>query len=342
MLLTRNEFRESVFNRDNHLCVICGDIAVDAHHIMERRLFTGDHVKGGYFVDNGASLCGIHHLEAEMTTLSVEDIRLASNITKKILPSHLYDDHVYDKWGNPILANGMRQKGELFYDESVQKILGQGNVLSLFTKYVKFPRTYHVPWSEGMTNDDRMIKDMSVFEGRDVIVSTKWDGENTTMYNDHIHARSMDSLNHPSRNWVKNFWSTISHEIPEGWRICGENLFATHSIHYTDLPSYFLGFHIWNEKNECLSWDDTLEWFHLLGITPVDVSYRGIYDESFIRSLWSPTNWNTTEGYVLRISDSFRYGDYRKSVGKFVRKGHIQTVKHWMNGQAIQPNELKK
>jgi 5-methylcytosine-specific restriction endonuclease McrA len=38
-LLNRDEFREGVFERDNHKCVICGKPAVDAHHIMERRLF---------------------------------------------------------------------------------------------------------------------------------------------------------------------------------------------------------------------------------------------------------------------------------------------------------------
>jgi 5-methylcytosine-specific restriction endonuclease McrA len=38
-LLTRDEFREAVFARDKHKCVFCGSPAVDAHHILERRLF---------------------------------------------------------------------------------------------------------------------------------------------------------------------------------------------------------------------------------------------------------------------------------------------------------------
>jgi hypothetical protein len=37
-LLTRDEFREGVFERDNHKCVICGATAQDAHHILERRI----------------------------------------------------------------------------------------------------------------------------------------------------------------------------------------------------------------------------------------------------------------------------------------------------------------
>ena len=45
MLLTRDQFREGVFKRDNHKCVICRAPAVDAHHIIERRLWTD----GGYY-----------------------------------------------------------------------------------------------------------------------------------------------------------------------------------------------------------------------------------------------------------------------------------------------------
>ena len=64
IVLDRDTFRESVFERDGHLCVICGEPAKDAHHIIERRLFSN----GGYFIDNGASLCEKHQLEAELTT----------------------------------------------------------------------------------------------------------------------------------------------------------------------------------------------------------------------------------------------------------------------------------
>jgi 5-methylcytosine-specific restriction endonuclease McrA len=46
-LLTRDRFRESVLARDNHACVVCKrkGIPLDAHHIIERRLFPD----GGYY-----------------------------------------------------------------------------------------------------------------------------------------------------------------------------------------------------------------------------------------------------------------------------------------------------
>jgi hypothetical protein len=338
-LLTRDQFREGVFARDNNKCVFCDKPAQDAHHILERRLWPD----GGYYLDNGASVCSEHHIKCETTEISVEDVRHACGITKVIIPPHLYDDQVYDKWGNPVQPNGTRLKGELFNDESVQKILTQGGVLGLFSHYVKYQRTYHLPWSPTPSSDDRVLPPNvcnANFAGKRVIATKKMDGENTTMYPDYIHARSVDSRNHPSRNWVKNFWGQICGDIPEGWRVCGENLFAEHSIFYPDLKSYFYGFSIWDDKNFCLPWNLTLEYFELMSITPVEVIYDGIYDEQKLRKLATDLDTVTEEGYVLRIADGFSYADFRHSVAKYVRPNHVQTVKHWMHGKPIVPNQL--
>jgi len=336
MLLTRDSFRNSVLKRDNYLCVICNNPAQDAHHIMERRLF----LDGGYYINNGASVCGNCHLKCEQTLISVEQVREAAKITKKILPLHLYDDEIYDKWGNIILSNGLRIRGELFEDESVQKILKEGDILRLFTTYVKYPRTHHLPWSLGMHDDDRMHSSTNQWENKEVLITIKMDGENTSMYNDHIHARSVESKNHPSRTWIKNFWASIAYDIPEGWRICGENLYAKHSIEYSNLKSYFYGFSIWTNKNICLDWKQTLDWFDLLNIYPVDILYYGVYNESIIKELHKKLDFSIIEGYVLRTTDSFTYKDFRKYVGKFVRPNHIKTTKHWMMGQKMIQNKI--
>src|SRR6185369_15458032 len=156
------------------------------------------------------------------------------------------------------------------WDESVQKILKSGGVLDKFLPHVKYPRTYHLPFSKGRTDDDRALKDCSQFEGKEVVVTIKMDGENTTGYQSgHVHARSIDSDNHPSRSWVKNFLSTCLHELPQNWRLCGENLYAKHSIHYKQLASYFYLFSMWDDRNNCLSWDDTVEWARLLDLSTV-------------------------------------------------------------------------
>ena len=138
-LLTRDQFRNGVFHRDGNFCVICKQAGQDAHHIMERRLF----IDGGYFLDNGATLCGLCHVKAEQTILSCDEIRKAVGITNILLPDHLYPDQQYDKWANPILPNGTRLRGELFEDISVQRVLAP--VIHLFTDKVKYMRTLHLP-----------------------------------------------------------------------------------------------------------------------------------------------------------------------------------------------------
>lgn len=208
---------------------------------------------------------------------------------------------------------------------------------------VKYPRTSHLHWSEGIQNDDRIMSNTSSFEGEEILITEKMDGENTTMYSNHIHARSIDSRSHLSREWVKNFWSKFCYDIPKGWRVCGENMYAKHSILYDNLPSYFLGFSIWNDKNECLSWDNTLEWFSLLGIFPVREIYRGIFNQQKIEEATKEITQNPTlhEGYVIRITKQFPISKFKCCVGKYVRKGHVQTTEHWRN-QPVIPNKLSK
>ena len=111
-------------------------------------------------------------------------------------------------------------------------------------QYYKYPRTPHLPWSQGASADDSLLKDSKLFEGQEVVITEKMDGENTTMYPDHIHARSIDSRHHPSRTWVKSLHGSIAHLIPQGWRLCGENLYAQHSIAYEGLKSYFYLFSV--------------------------------------------------------------------------------------------------
>lgn len=335
-LLTRDQFREAVFARDQDRCVVCGQPGQDAHHILERRLFDD----GGYYLSNGATLCGPHHIEAEQTTLSVEAIREAAHITAPALPSHFYPDERYDKWGNTILPNGRRTKGELFADGSVQKVLASGGVLGEFTSHVKYPRTWHLPWSLGATDDDRIHRDLSGFIGQEMIVTEKMDGENTSLYADHYHARSIDSNSHPSQSWARAFHARMAFNIPPGWRVCAENLYARHSIGYPDLAAFLLVFSIWDETNRCLSWDDTLQWCELLDLKAVPTLWRGLWDERQIRALHQPLrNGRASEGYVVRATRSFAFPEFRRVVGKYVREGHVATTHHW-KAQGVVPNQI--
>ncbi len=214
----------------------------------------------------------------------------------------------------------------------------------------KYPRTHHFSWSESNTSDDVWLEDSSQFSGHEVIVSEKMDGENFSLGHDYLHARSVDSKDHASRHWIKNLHNTIKHDI-QGYRICGENLYAKHSIFYANLTTYFYVFGIYNEDNVCLSWDETTEFCELLKLEHVPIIYRGVWDEKLVYSLWTGKSKFETftdetcvtscngEGYVVRLAESFVYEKHKVSTGKFVRKNHVTTSQHWMYDKII-PNGL--
>jgi len=64
--LIRAAFRDAVFARDNHQCVMCGlsseEDHLDAHHITDRNAMPN----GGYVKENGISLCSECHIKAEV------------------------------------------------------------------------------------------------------------------------------------------------------------------------------------------------------------------------------------------------------------------------------------
>ena len=134
--------------------------------------------------------------------------------------------------------------------------------------YTKYPRTWHLPDSPNRGADgDHAYADYSTFEGREVVVTEKLDGENTTIYADgYTHARSISSGYHPTRTWVRALAGRVAHALPEGWRICGENTYGRHSIAYDALPSYFQLFAVYDDEDMCLWWDDTKEWAARLGV----------------------------------------------------------------------------
>lgn len=222
----------------------------------------------------------------------------------------------------------------------ISVVLFSRTVESRRMDYVKYPRTYHLNESPGLQNDDRRAEDTSVLEkALQLVITEKMDGENTTLYHDHLHARSLDSRHHPSRDWIKAFHGQIKHDIPPEIRICGENMYAKHSIAYDDLESYFLGFSAWDRRiNWCYSWETTVELFNLLGITPVRTLWTGSWDFIPWRSLMIKVD-EGMEGFVIRNEGGFDFDDFQKNVVKYVRKDHIQSSEHWMS-QAVVPNRL--
>ncbi|WP_405676124.1 AAA family ATPase [Streptomyces sp. NBC_01511] len=196
-----------------------------------------------------------------------------------------------------------------------------------------YPRTPHVAWSPGVGSDDVRVGDLGGLRGREVVVTEKLDGENTTLYGDGVHARSLDSGHHPSRAWVKALQGRIGGLIPAGVRVCGENMYARHSIAYEDLESWFYGFSVWDGE-WCLGWDETVRFLRRLGIPAPPVLWRGVFDERVLRKLkLDPAR---QEGFVVRSVEGFVREEFGKRLAKWVRPHHVQTGTHWMYAAVVE------
>lgn len=182
---------------------------------------------------------------------------------------------------------------------------------------------------------------MKSFEGCDVVVTEKLDGENTTIYPDgFVHARSLAGAPHESQTRVRALASEIGYQIPENWRICGENVFAKHSISYKNLSSFFYVFSIW-EGGFSLPWSEVEDFCEILGLHTVPILYQGPWSEKIIRNIWSGKSafGDEGEGYVIRVSNSFHESCFDHCVAKYVRANHVTSDSHWKYSQII-PNSI--
>jgi hypothetical protein len=158
---------------------------------------------------------------------------------------------------------------------------------------------------------------------------------NCNIYSDGSwHARSIETPYHPTREWAGRVAGEVGYKLPDGWKICAENLYGTHSIKYTDLRSYVQVYGIVNDKNRFLSWDETVMWCELLDLQHTQVLWEGTFDRSLI-SGWDEQDvcdmaGRTAEGYVMRVRESFPAEHFEFNVGKWVRAGHVQTDEHWL------------
>lgn len=208
-----------------------------------------------------------------------------------------------------------------------------------YLETIKYPKTMHFDFSDSLQNDDRRLETLKDFEGKTVVVTEKLDGENATIYNDYYHPRSAIDDGHESRNWLKGFIPNFQYLIPNGFRVCGENMYAEHSIRYDELDSFFYAFSIWDDKNRCIDVNDFWNRCDDLGIKYVPVLYNGIFDYNKIKEIYNSLDFEKSEGIVCRVANTFHYDDFQTHVAKAVRPKHVATDEHWK--KTWKPNKLK-
>ena len=218
---------------------------------------------------------------------------------------------------------------------------------------MKYPRTYHLPYSPGATSDDKISNDVSGLIGEEIVILEKLDGENCNFVKDGVYARSHASFTiSPWSREVRMMHSMIKNDLYDNISLFGENMEGIHSIEYLDLESYFYLFNI-REEGRWYSWDEMLEIAYLLDLKTVPVFWRGIVNselelkklvEQFTKGesklggvnplksseiVEDNQRQKVIEGVVIRTTKSFYDEDFSNNVLKWVRKDHVTTDKFW-------------
>ena len=210
----------------------------------------------------------------------------------------------------------------------------------------KYGRTFHYPFSPGTTSDDRINHDYwnDVSQITKVVHTEKLDGENTCLNQYGVFARSHAApTRHPWANYLKERWGLLKNDLGN-LEIFGENIYAIHSIQYTNIEQHFYVFGI-REFDKWLSWDEVKFYAAMLDfptvpelvfVEPKDqVNFEDeilsiVQQESTFQSI-DPVAQNncSMEGIVSRNLAAYAVEDFKKNVFKYVRKDHVKTDEHW-------------
>lgn len=201
----------------------------------------------------------------------------------------------------------------------------------------KYNRTYHLPWSPGSTNDDRISDNVESLLGTEIVITEKLDGENCGMTDEGVYARSHATFTtSPWSREVRQLHKlSVEDELGDGVFLFGENMEGIHSIEYTNLTSYFYIFGI-RDNDIWIPWEKVEEYSYLLDIPTVPVLFKGIVNsakelQQIVEDLVSKPSelGGQREGIVVRTAGMFHNDDFADNVMKWVRKGHVQTDVHW-------------
>ncbi len=211
----------------------------------------------------------------------------------------------------------------------------------------KYPRTLHFHFSPEVHSDDKVLhfKDLGNFLKREYVITEKMDGQNNCMKGyltdigeyGGVFARTHAVETQLSwDNYLKGFYHQIKYSLKQDHFYFLENLYAVHSIEYDKLDNYHFLFAIYDVKRKVfLSFDEVVAEAERLGMRHPAVIKRGVFSsmaeiqkildyEIRVEGLYGKR-----EGFVVRPAGEFPSDEFSAVIGKYVRKGHVQTDKHW-------------
>lgn len=219
--------------------------------------------------------------------------------------------------------------------------------------FFKFPTTPHLLWlgKVAARSDKVMSKsEAEAFLRSSVTIEEKVDGANLGISFDaqgNLRAQNRGNyLAHEERgqflplwNWLRKRESCLLNALEDKLILFGEWCFARHSIHYTQLPDYFLAFDVFDkEKRSFFSSYRRDQMVSALDLSLVPRVTSGHFALNELPSLIGESRLyqGSMEGIYLRQDDE----QWLCRRAKVVRAEFAQRIeKHWSKSQLV-PNHL--
>lgn len=218
----------------------------------------------------------------------------------------------------------------------------------------KYPRTPHLEGSRRQPGDEDMT-DVALerVRGRHLVIEEKLDGSNAGLSFDELGQLQLQSRGHYLtgghrerhfnlfKTWAHAYQDRLWEKLGNRYLVYGEWLYAHHTIHYTELPHYFMEFDVWDhQQQEFLDTPRRRQLLDGLPIVPVPVLYSGSTPgplESLIgRSLYSP---ETAEGLYIKVEEGGQVVERYKFVRASFLTAVVDSGGHWLD-RPIVPNGL--
>lgn len=207
---------------------------------------------------------------------------------------------------------------------------------------MKFPRTFHLPYSPGKGSDDKTMQPtyVSMFVDTPILITEKLDGENQFWSSTEFHLRSESSTGGQLRSKAKARHAAIKRFIPKNIGLFVEDISNKHSIEYKDTSEEFFVIRaIDTNEQRFLTWAETKAIAQSCGLPVVPTKYEGTAFTDgmfeFVVNRHAETQsvlgGGESEGIVVSRVLDMRYPTEMWHVFnvKWVRANHVQTDEHW-------------
>ena len=213
-------------------------------------------------------------------------------------------------------------------------------------EFFKFPRTPHLLVVPGVSvRDDKVmtLQEAGAFLSSPVIVEEKVDGANIGISFDESgelkfqnRGNYVTHTSHPQfkllTEWGYHRYELLRNTIADRYILFGEWCYLAHSIRYSRLPDWFIGFDVFEKATQkFLSVERRNAIMQACKISSVPVIFQGRTDkEKLLNLLKTPSKLSDEpiEGIYLRSESE----GYLLNRAKIVRADFIQTIDiHWMH-----------